>query len=105
MTQISHDAWQLRKPDGVWQEFKATDADRFLRDVAKVLSKSSLVKTKSMLWAASCIMAQAGSMIRVATSSAADVRAEDRGDSDGVPGQGRSAPAGAALAAHPPQPP
>ena len=30
-------------------EFKATDADRFLRDVAKVLSKSSLVKIKSTL--------------------------------------------------------
>jgi integrase len=30
-------------------EFKATDADRFLRDVAKVLSKPSLVKIKSTL--------------------------------------------------------
>jgi integrase len=30
-------------------EFKATDADRFLRDVAKVLSKASLVKIKSTL--------------------------------------------------------
>ena len=30
-------------------DFKATDADRFLRDVAKVLSKSSLVKIKSTL--------------------------------------------------------
>ena len=30
-------------------EFKATDADRFVRDVAKVLSKSSLVKIKSTL--------------------------------------------------------
>jgi hypothetical protein len=30
-------------------EFKATDADRFLRDVANVLSKSSLVKIKSTL--------------------------------------------------------
>ncbi|MGH3522821.1 MAG: tyrosine-type recombinase/integrase [Mycobacterium sp.] len=30
-------------------EFKATDADRFLRDVAEVLSKSSLVKIKSTL--------------------------------------------------------
>ena len=30
-------------------EFKATDADRFLRDVAKILSKSSLVKIKSSL--------------------------------------------------------
>jgi len=30
-------------------EFKATDAERFLRDVAKVLSKSSLVKIKSTL--------------------------------------------------------
>ena len=31
------------------KDFKATDADRFLRDVAKVLSKSSLVKIKSTL--------------------------------------------------------
>ena len=30
-------------------EFKATDAERFLRDVAKVLSKASLVKIKSTL--------------------------------------------------------
>jgi len=30
-------------------EFKATDADRFLRDVAKVLSKASLVKIKATL--------------------------------------------------------
>ena len=30
-------------------EFKATDADRFFRDVAKVLSKASLVKIKSTL--------------------------------------------------------
>ena len=30
-------------------EFKATDADRFMRDVAKVLSKASLVKIKSTL--------------------------------------------------------
>jgi hypothetical protein len=30
-------------------EFKATDADRFMRDAAKVLSKSSLVKIKSTL--------------------------------------------------------
>ena len=30
-------------------DFKATDADRFLRDVAKVLSKPSLVKIKSTL--------------------------------------------------------
>ncbi len=30
-------------------EFKATDADRFFRDIAKVLSKSSLVKIKSTL--------------------------------------------------------
>ena len=30
-------------------DFKATDADRFFRDVAKVLSKSSLVKIKSTL--------------------------------------------------------
>jgi integrase len=30
-------------------EFKATDADRFMRDVAKILSKSSLVKIKSTL--------------------------------------------------------
>ena len=30
-------------------EFKATDADRFLRDVAKVLTKSSLAKIKSTL--------------------------------------------------------
>ena len=30
-------------------DFKATDVDRFLRDVAKVLSKPSLVKIKSML--------------------------------------------------------
>src|SRR6266568_6856742 len=34
-----------RKP----KDFKATDADRFLRDVAKVLSKASLVKIKSAL--------------------------------------------------------
>jgi hypothetical protein len=31
------------------KDFKATDADRFLRDVAKVLSKASLVKIKSTL--------------------------------------------------------
>ena len=31
------------------EDFKATDADRFLRDVAKVLSKASLVKIKSTL--------------------------------------------------------
>jgi integrase len=31
------------------KDFKATDADRLLRDVAKVLSKSSLVKVKSIL--------------------------------------------------------
>ena len=30
-------------------DFKATDADRFLRDVANVLSKPSLVKIKSTL--------------------------------------------------------
>jgi hypothetical protein len=31
------------------KDFKATDADRLLRAVAKVLSKSSLVKIKSIL--------------------------------------------------------
>src|SRR6266702_5328530 len=31
------------------KDFKATDADRFFRDVAKVLSKASLVKIKSTL--------------------------------------------------------
>src|ERR1017187_7237859 len=31
------------------KDFKAADADRFFRDVAKVLSKSSLVKIKSIL--------------------------------------------------------
>ena len=31
------------------KDFKATDADRFFRDVAKVLSKASLVKVKSTL--------------------------------------------------------
>jgi integrase len=31
------------------KDFKAADADRFFRDVAKVLSKASLVKIKSML--------------------------------------------------------
>jgi hypothetical protein len=31
------------------KDFKATDADRFFRDVAQVLSKASLVKIKSTL--------------------------------------------------------
>ena len=31
------------------KDFKATDADRFFRDIAKVLSKASLVKIKSTL--------------------------------------------------------
>jgi integrase len=31
------------------KDFKATDADRFFRDIAKVLSKASLVKIKSIL--------------------------------------------------------
>ena len=42
--------WICRKIGTVkLAEFKATDADRFFRAVAKVLSKSSLVKIKSTL--------------------------------------------------------